>query len=122
MASSISRVKSPVLALAVGGIVCVVSIAGMYAAIKNIKNKKRCPPIVIQSHDEGKTTANGFLINAVTVATALAITTSVNGILSSYHKTINTTTITIINIQVAVISSFAAYFAIYALTGDDQGI
>lgn len=122
MASSMRRVKSPVLALTVGGIICVVCIVGMYAAIKKIKNKHKCPPIVIQSHDKGTTTANGFLISAVTVAAALAITTSVNGILSSYNKTINTTTITIINIQVAIISTFASYFVIYAITGDDQGL
>ena len=85
----------------------------MYAVLQKWPPQKRKRPLG---------TSQGFLINAITVAVALSVTSAVGVVIGKYSAEFGTATLMIAQAQVAIVSTFFAYMIIFKITGDDQDL
>ena len=64
-----------------------------------------------------------FLLNALVISIAIAVTTIINNILQNNAKwNLDANIKSIITISVSFVSTFSAYFIMYTLTGFGQGM
>ena len=64
-----------------------------------------------------------FLLNALVISIAIAVTTIINNILQNNEKwQLDSNIKSIITISVSFVSTFSAYFIMYALTGFGHGM